>query len=153
MALDADLLRASFSLVAERSPELTRRFYESFFERYPVVRPMFGANTARQEKKLTDALVAVLDHLDDAAWLAGTLHALGAKHVGYGVRDEMYGLGHRVPARGPRGGGRRSLDRRGARAAWAAALGAIASMMLAGAEAARPRPPRDQRDQAISCGR
>jgi hemoglobin-like flavoprotein len=37
------------------------------------------------------ALVAVLDHLEDAAWLTATLKQLGAKHVDYGVKEEMYG--------------------------------------------------------------
>ena len=94
MALDVSILRESFATVVERSPQVIARFYEIFFERYPEVRPMFGrapAGIARQEKMLTDALVAVLDHLEDAPWLQETLFALGAKHVGYGVRDEMYG--------------------------------------------------------------
>ena len=39
---------------------------------------------------LTQALVAVMDHLEDSPWLVNTLHALGARHVAYGVRDEMY---------------------------------------------------------------
>ena len=39
---------------------------------------------------LAQALVAVVDHLEDAAWLTSTLGGLGAKHVGYGVTAEMY---------------------------------------------------------------
>lgn len=90
MSLDVDALRDSFTLVAERAPDLTRRFYEVLFERHPAVRPMFGASTRKQEEMLTRALVAVIEHLEDAPWLTETLHALGARHVGYGVRDEMY---------------------------------------------------------------
>ena len=40
---------------------------------------------------LTKALIAVVDHLEDPTWLGGTLKALGAKHVGYNVTEEMYG--------------------------------------------------------------
>jgi|RhiMethySRZTD1v2_1073278.scaffolds.fasta_scaffold03887_6 hemoglobin-like flavoprotein len=91
MSLDVVALRESFELVVERSPELTRRFYEILFERFPQTRPMFRRNTpAQQEKMLTAALVAVVDHLEDAPWLGSTLQALGARHVDYGVRDEMY---------------------------------------------------------------
>lgn len=90
MSLDVVALRESFALVVERSPDVTRRFYEILFERYPQVRPMFGASTKKQEEMLTRALAAVIDHLDDGPWLADTLRALGAKHVGYGVTDEMY---------------------------------------------------------------
>jgi hemoglobin-like flavoprotein len=139
MALDATLLRNGFALIAERAPNVTHRFYEILFERRPEVRSMFGRTPqaqARQEKMLTQALVAVLDHLEDAPWLEETLFALGGRHVGYGVRDEMYAwvaealLATFAEVAGP--------DWTPALAeAWSEALGAIASLMLAGARAAR----------------
>ena len=136
MALDVALLRESFQLVAERSPQITSRFYAIFFERYPQVRPMFGKDTSRQEKMLTDALVAVLDHLEDAPWLQQTLFALGAKHVGYGVRDEMYGwVGESLLAALAEAAGDAWTP--AVEQAWTEAIGAIASMMLAGAASAR----------------
>jgi hemoglobin-like flavoprotein len=39
---------------------------------------------------LQDALVAVIEHLEDPVWLGRTLSGLGAKHVDYGVTPEMY---------------------------------------------------------------
>ncbi len=91
MSLNVVLLRQSFEMVVEQSPELTHRFYEILFERYPETRGMFPkSRQADQEKMLTQALVAVMDHLEDSPWLVNTLHALGARHVAYGVRDEMY---------------------------------------------------------------
>jgi hemoglobin-like flavoprotein len=139
MALDVSILRDSFATVVERSPQVIARFYEIFFERFPEVRPMFGrapAGIARQEKMLTDALVAVLDHLEDAPWLQETLFALGAKHVGYGVRDEMYGwVGQCLLAALAEAGGDAWTP--AVEAQWAEAFGAIQSMMLAGAHAAR----------------
>src|SRR5262245_54698119 len=92
MALNVRLLRESFEVVATANPRLVHRFYEILFERYPRTRALFpqGAGMARQEEMLTGALVAVLDHLEDAPWLRETLGALGAKHVGYGVTREMY---------------------------------------------------------------
>jgi hemoglobin-like flavoprotein len=137
--MNVTLLRESFDLIVERSPTVTTRFYEIFFERYPQVRPMFG-NTPqareRQEKMLTDALVAVLDHLEDAPWLTETLFALGKRHVGYGVRDEQYAwvggclLEALAEAAGPHWNDE-VAD------AWTAAFGAIRDLMLKGAEAAR----------------
>jgi hemoglobin-like flavoprotein len=92
MSLDVNLLRSSFALVIERDPTLTHRFYGILFDRYPQAKPLFGRNSAAaQEKMLADALVAVLDHLEDAPWLKSTLSGLGHKHVGYGVTKEMYG--------------------------------------------------------------
>jgi len=91
MALDVNLLRNSFDLVLLRNPELTARFYEILFERYPQVRPMFRSERRKQqEAMLAQALLAVVEHLDDPAWLTSTLGALGSKHVGYGVTREMY---------------------------------------------------------------
>jgi hemoglobin-like flavoprotein len=149
MALDADLLRTSFALIAERSPDLTSRFYEIFFERYPVVRPLFGASTAQQERMLRDALTAVLDHLDDAPWLTQTLHALGAKHVGYGVRDEMYRwvVECLLAALAEAAGDAWTAE---VQSAWAAALEAVASMMLTGAATARGQAPRPTAAAAAS---
>ncbi len=92
MSLNVKLLRDSFELVVERAPNLTHRFYEILFERYPQARHMFPeSRRAQQENMLTQALVAVVDHLEDAPWLVSTLHGLGARHVHYGVTDEMYG--------------------------------------------------------------
>ncbi len=91
MSLKVDLLRTSFEMVVERSPDLTRRFYEILFERHPKSRHLFTeSRREHQEKMLTQALVAVMDHLEDAPWLVTTLHGLGARHVHYGVTDDMY---------------------------------------------------------------
>jgi hemoglobin-like flavoprotein len=135
MALNVVLLRASFEVVANANPRFVSRFYEILFERYPQTRPLFPANgMARQAEMLTGALVAVLDHLEDAPWLTETLGALGAKHVGYGVKREMYDwvgaslLATLAEVAGP--AWTPELN-----AAWAEAYGAIVSLMLARAEA------------------
>lgn len=93
MAIDPALLRESIELAASREPVITKRFYEILFSRYPQVRPMFSRNAPeKQQQMLQGAILAVLDHLDDQAWLANTLGELGATHVSYGVTDEMYPL-------------------------------------------------------------
>lgn len=135
MSLDVDALRDSFTLVAERAPDLTRRFYEVLFERHPAVRSMFGASTRKQEEMLTRALVAVLEHLDDAPWLTETLHALGARHVGYGVRDEMYDwVGDALLATLAEVADEAWTSR--VARAWSDALAAIAGLMKEGARTA-----------------
>jgi hemoglobin-like flavoprotein len=87
--MNVPLLRESFALVLDRAPDLTARFYVNFFERYPEVRPLFGS-TKRHEDALARALVMLVARLDDATWVTGTLHALGSRHAGYGVTDDMY---------------------------------------------------------------
>lgn len=92
MSLNVELLRESFEMVGLRAPDLSHRFYVNLFRLHPQTREMFPiARRGQQENMLTQALVAVMDHLDDAPWLTSTLHHLGARHVDYGVTLEMYG--------------------------------------------------------------
>jgi len=150
MALNIELLRQSFDLFVEREPDLMRHFYDVLFVRYPQAEPLFGRTSRdNQAKMLTEALIAVLDHLDDAPWLEHRLGGLGAKHVEYGVTPEMYGwvgeslLVALADIAGPEWNTELA-------AAWADAYGAIASLMLKGAATdARPEtasgPPRSLR--------
>jgi hemoglobin-like flavoprotein len=131
MALNIELLRSSFGVVAEANPGFVSRFYEILFERYPQTRGLFTPGGAqRQAEMLTGALVAVMDHLEDAPWLQDTLGALGAKHVGYGVTREMYDwvgaslLATLAEVAGP--AWTAELE-----AAWAEAYGVIVSLMVA----------------------
>ena len=133
VALDSQLLRTSFDLVLENQPELTLRFYEILFERYPQVQPLFSRNArANQAQMLQRALLAVMEHIEDTQWLRVTLSAMGKKHVEYGVTEEMYDwvgaslLATLAEAAGPAWTPRVS-------AAWTEAYGAIASLMKAGA--------------------
>jgi hemoglobin-like flavoprotein len=91
MALNVKLLRESFELVSNANPNFALRFYDILFEHHPQARPLFPkGGSARQAEMLTSALVAVVDHLEDAPWLTNTLGELGARHVSYGVTREMY---------------------------------------------------------------
>jgi hemoglobin-like flavoprotein len=135
MSLNVALLRSSFDLVVERQPQLTQRFYEILFSRYPQVQPLFGRNGSGQAEMLQRALVAVVEHLEDADWLQQTLGAMGKKHVDYGVTTEMYGfVGASLLAtlaEVAKEAWTPELE-----AAWTAAYGAISGLMLQGAEAA-----------------
>jgi hemoglobin-like flavoprotein len=137
MSLDVTTLRESFELVLERSPDLSRRFYAILFERYPQVRPLFGESTERQEQMLTRALVAVIDRVEDGVWLTDTLRALGARHVDYGVTEEMYPwVGDALLATLEEVTGEAWTPR--VAAAWKQAYEAIAGLMMDGARRAVP---------------
>lgn len=134
---DRDLLLQSLTWATERDELVTRRFYEILFERYPQVRPLFGARSRdAQARMLQDAIVAALDHMEDAAWLTDTLGAIGAKHVSYGVTDEMYPwVGECLIATlAEHCGARWTGDHE---AAWARVYGALTNLALAGANRAR----------------
>jgi hemoglobin-like flavoprotein len=132
MALNQALLRSSFEAAVEREGAITSRFYDLLFARYPQVRPLFARNASKaQQEMLQRTLVAVIEHVDDAAWLTSTLGALGKKHVDYGVTKEMYPwvgeclLATLADALG-------SSWTKETEQAWKEAYGAICSLMLAG---------------------
>ena len=132
MTLDPTILRDSFELIMDRRPDLTVRFYEILFERYPQLAPMFRRDRTAQAKMLAGAIAAVLDHLEDAPWLQATLGQLGAKHVEYGVTNVMYDMvGDALLATLAEVAAEAWTD--AVRTQWVAAFGAIAGMMQAGA--------------------
>lgn len=135
MALDAALLRSSFELVIERQPQLTDRFYEILFERHPSLRPMFAKASPLQARMLQQALVAVLEHVEDATWLTQTLGAMGEKHVDYGVTEEMYGwVTDSLLAAIAESAGEACTPE--VERAWRDALDAVSGLMIAGARRA-----------------
>jgi hemoglobin-like flavoprotein len=79
---------------------------------------------------LTGALVAVMDHLEDAPWLTDTLGALGEKHAEYGVTREMYDWvgASLLAALAETAGDKWSSE---LNSAWTEAYGAIVSLMTA----------------------
>jgi len=91
MSINSALLHESIAIAAAKEPLITKRFYEILFERYPQVKPLFSRNAPREQQEMLQAtILAALDHLEDGAWLEENLGALGAKHVEYGVTEEMY---------------------------------------------------------------
>ena len=86
-----DLIQRNLDVVMQNAPDLTARFYATLFERHPQLKRLFGRRSEEaQQRMLLEAIVAVVDHLEDTPWLDFTLRALGAKHVEYGVTEEMY---------------------------------------------------------------
>lgn len=149
MTLDAQLLRSSFDLVIERQPQLTRRFYEILFERYPQVRPLFGKAGTGQAEMLQQALLSVVEHIEDASWLRQTLGAMGKKHVDYGVTDEMYGwVGVSLLATLAEAAGDAWTPQ--LEAAWAAAYTAISDLMLSGATEDRAHATHKRGPEAVA---
>ncbi|WP_437730059.1 globin domain-containing protein [Sorangium sp. So ce1335] len=136
---DAELLRDSFELVVQRDHEFPRLFYRVLFERYPQARPLFTRNSPGAQGTMFErALMAVLDHLEDDAWITEKLAELGARHVAYGVTPEMYdGFGEALVAALREVSAAEWTEAH--RDAWTRAYGAIVARMRAGEHA--PAPP------------
>lgn len=91
MPIDAAVIRSSLGVLDGGPAELSPRFYRILFERHPELVSLFdGVDMDRQATMLLEAITAVVDHLEDPAWLADNLQQLGARHVDYGVTPEMY---------------------------------------------------------------
>jgi hemoglobin-like flavoprotein len=89
--LDAATLHDLLDRIGERLPQVVHVMYERLFEAHPGTRGMFRRNASEvQERMLVDTLTSILDHVEDAPWLAERLFALGARHVSYGVTNDMY---------------------------------------------------------------
>ena len=135
MALDPSVLQQSFDLVLAREPQMTARFYEILFARYPEVRPLFGRDRTKQGEMLQAALASVLERLEDAPWLSATLGAMGRKHLDYRVTYEMYDwVGECLLATLAEIAGDAWTPELAAQ--WTEAYGAIAGLMQEGARAA-----------------
>lgn len=89
--VDITALHASFA-VAAQDPDLMVRFYARLFQRHPVLRPMFdGRLSAMHSGWVLRAIYRLLCQVDEApASVRNDLRALGVRHLGYGVTEEMY---------------------------------------------------------------
>ncbi|MEG3967249.1 pentapeptide repeat-containing protein [Microcoleus sp. T2B6] len=91
MSLNVELLEQSFEIIKPRADEFATTFYDNLFKLYPEVKPLF-ANTEmeKQQKKLINSLVLVVENLRSPEALGPVLNALGGRHVGYGAIANSY---------------------------------------------------------------
>ena len=128
------LLRKTFDPVERQAHVAALVFYRRLFELDPSLRRMFHTDIEVQAKKLIDMLALALSMLERPSELETELEGLGARHVGYGVKDSHYEtvglamLGMLAEVLGPEWTPE-------ARTAWAELYGFIAGAMKRGAAA------------------
>ena len=138
MSLNATALRRSFELIAPRADRFADRFYEKLFADFPDVRPLFGrTELAEQRRMLIQMLTVVMRSLEQPAMLSRILGELGARHVGYGVREEHYPLVARTMMAVLREFAGEAWTEE-FNTAWTEALYAVAGLMLEGAKGRQP---------------
>jgi len=86
-----ELVQSSFANVAPIADQAADLFYNRLFEIDPALRPMFPENMKEQKIKLMQMLTAAVKGLDNLETLIPVVRQLGARHIGYGVKDEHYG--------------------------------------------------------------
>ncbi|MCA0938696.1 hemin receptor [Salipiger pacificus] len=132
-------IRRSWQVLATEADAFASGFYDQLFRSDPDLRPLFArTDLPAQRRKLIAAIGLVVRHADDLSPVIGPLTDLGARHLGYGVKDSDYTTvggalietmeAHLQEAFTPE-----------VRDAWLTAYGAVAGTMMAGAQAAAPR--------------
>jgi hemoglobin-like flavoprotein len=84
------LVRRTFALVERQRQVAALVFYQRLFSADPSLRPMFRTDIEQQAVKLMEILGVAVSLLEQPAVLAAELEQLGARHVGYGVKEEHY---------------------------------------------------------------
>ena len=136
------LVRSSFELVAPIADVAATIFYRRLFDLDPAIRALFPTDLTAQKRNLMQTLTVVVKNLDRLEGIIPAVEALGERHATYRVRRDDYGTV-----------GAALLDTLGeglgdeftpeVRAAWAAAYGLLASVMIGAADRAAATPAED----------
>ena len=135
------LVQESFAKVAPIADQAAIMFYDRLFELAPEVKTMFPADMTEQRRKLMATLAFAVNGLANLQSVLPAASALAKRHIAYGVKPEHY----------PVVGAallwtlKKGLDdawTAEAAEAWAAAYGALSSLMI---EQAYGRPHAAER--------
>ena len=93
MAINTDLIQASFEKAKPLGQEITKKFYEILFAEYPAAKPLFeNVDLEKQEHALLGSLAFVVENITDTEKISDYLGKLGARHVNYNTLPEHYPL-------------------------------------------------------------
>ena len=84
------LVQSSFERLDPQVPAMATRFYQELFGRDPALRALFTTDLAEQEAKFADKLTEIVRAIPRLDELLAHTRALGARHLGYGVRASDY---------------------------------------------------------------
>jgi hemoglobin-like flavoprotein len=132
-AQQIQLVRASFAAVRLTVSQPGALFYDNLFAVDPSLRNLFHGSIAQQGERLMTMIGSALDLLDRPAILLPVLRQLGARHVGYGVRERHYAaVGSALIRTLEQGLGIAFTD--DVRTAWVELYGTISSTMIDAAQ-------------------
>ncbi len=84
------LVQSSFAKVAPIADQAADLFYDRLFTLDPSLRPLFKPDMREQKRALMGMLAVAVAGLDRLEALVPAVRQLGARHAGYGVKDEHY---------------------------------------------------------------
>ena len=134
------LVQESFQKVVPIADAAAGLFYARLFDLDPALEPLFKGDIVEQGRKLMQMIGVAVRSLDRLDEVLPAVRALGARHSGYGVRDEHYDtVGRALLWTLKKGLGDDFTPE--VEAAWAEVYTALAGEMKLGqAAAARPEP-------------
>ena len=86
----AEMVTRSDACIAADPADFSALFYHRLFERHPFVRSLFPDDMASQVGIFREKVHALMAAIDDLLSFHADLAALGARHVGYGVKPRHY---------------------------------------------------------------
>jgi hemoglobin-like flavoprotein len=89
-ATQVQLVQSSFEQVKPIAPIAAKIFYGHLFEIDPTLKNLFNGDMVRQGAMLMSMLGKAVSGLSKPETIVPTVKLLGARHVGYGVRDHHY---------------------------------------------------------------
>ena len=129
------LVRESFGAVEPIADVAATIFYRRLFDLDPDLRALFPSDLTNQRKNLMQTLTVVVRGLDRLETIVPAVESLGRRHATYRVRPDDYEtVGAALLDTLEEGLGAAFTGE--VRAAWAAAYGLLASVMVGAADAA-----------------
>lgn len=84
------LVQESFAFIAPIADQAGPLFYNRLFRLDPTLRSMFRGDIQEQSKKLMQMLAVAVASLDNVQSIVPALHALGRRHIAYGVTKQHF---------------------------------------------------------------
>jgi hemoglobin-like flavoprotein len=88
-----NLVRDSFARVAPLADEAGALLYDRLFEMDPSLRGLFHSDIRHQGRKLMQMIAVAVNSLDNLEAIVPALHALGRRHMAYGVTAQHLEIG------------------------------------------------------------
>ena len=85
-----DAVQSTFAMVEPIADKAAELFYGKLFELDPELKPLFKGDITEQGEKLMKMIGIAVRGLTNLDSIVPAVQNLGARHVGYGVKDEHY---------------------------------------------------------------
>lgn len=84
------LVKETLVLVQPIADQVAKSFYEHLFELAPHAKKLFTGDMNKQGAMLMTSLNLAMNSIDDLKSILTSIHALGERHLSYGVKAEYY---------------------------------------------------------------